>query len=493
MQKLRKVVESRPIIILYSLLLFALCLLLVNDNNFWGDECYTIRLSQMSIRDMVSATSIDAHPPLYYIFTIIGQRLCGTAGWMYHLVSVIPYAIVLVLSNTIIWKRFGAGTTYLFVTLCSVLPNALEYNVEARMYSWASLFVLCSFYFVLKILNEDSHKNYMIFALFSLLAAYTHYYALLSVAFFYVALLILAIWKKKSIKNVLITYAVTVVAYLPWVSVMFSTLVRTKDGWWLNDIEKLSDCLAFIFDVRIAPVSIAILMLTVALVMVRAIKKKDEVSTWSVIGVSAAFLTLAVGQGSSYLVRPFFLVRYLYPIAGVVWLILSVVVGKLGHDNEESAKKNDQDGLIRNASFAELKLWIPYIATALIILLCVRTDKNIITTSRGTDARCRETVSELTSGINETETQSTPMILSNSSHMNWTILDYYFPGVAHSGEIDALDANMCYYLVWEGDVSEDEKARFDANGFTPKKIFEDGVIGTTRVQVYELLKKTDAE
>ena len=489
MSRIRKAIESRPILIIYSLILFSLCLFLVNDNSFWGDECYTIRLSQMSIRDMISATSVDAHPPLYYIFTIIGQRLCGTVGWMYHVVSVVPYGIVLILANTILWKRFGAGATYLFVTLCSVLPNALEYNVEARMYSWASLFVLCSFYFVLIILEEDSLKNYLIFALFSLLAAYTHYYALLSVAFFYVALLIVAIWKKKSIKNVLITYAVTVVAYLPWVSVMFSTLIRTKDGWWLNEIEKISDCLAFIFDVRIVPVSIAILLLAVALVVVRAIKKKDEISTWSVIGLSSAFLTLAVGQGSSYLVRPFFLVRYLYPIAGVVWLILSVVVGKLGHENEESAEKDEQEGLVRNASFAELKSWIPYVATALIIILCVRTDKNIISVSRSFDARRQETVQELTSRIDEVTPWAHATILSNSIHMNWTILDYYFPGVAHSGEIDALDANMCYYLVWEGDVAEDEKARFDAQGFTPEKIFEDGVIGTTRVQVYELLRK----
>ena len=488
MQKLHKIIESRPIIILYSLILFSLCLLLINDNSFWGDECYTIRLSQMSIKDMVAATSIDAHPPLYYIFTIIGQRLCGTVGWMYHLVSVIPYGIVLILANTIIWKEFGAGTTYLLVTLYSVLPNALEYNVEARMYSWASLFVLCSFYYVLVILKDDSLKNHIMFTVFSLLAAYTHYYALLSVAFFYVALMIVAIWKKRNIKYVLITWIITIVAYLPWVSVMFSTLIRTKDGWWLNEIEKLSDCLAFIFDVRIVPVSITILLLTVALVVVRAIKKKDEISTWTVIGLSSAFLTLAVGQGSSYLVRPFFLVRYLYPIAGVVWLILSVVVGRFGHDNEESAEKDEQEGLIRNASFDELKSWIPYIATTLIIILCVRTDKNIISVSRSFDARRQETVNELTSRINEAEPQLQATILSNSTHMNWTILDYYFPGVIHSGEIDALDVNMCYYLVWEGDVSEDEKTRFEAQGYIPEKIFEDGVIGTTRVQVYELLR-----
>ena len=240
---------------------------------------------------------------------------------------------------------------------------------------------------------------------------------------------------------------------------------------------------------RIVPVSIAILLLTVTLVIVYAIKKHNIVSAWSVIGLSSAFLTLAVGLGASYLVRPFFLVRYLYPIAGVVWLILSVMIGKLCQSEEELVGTNSINDLKKNIVATEMRLCIPYIATAVLILLCVRTDKNIISASRGSDSRCIESVNDLSSRIDNQSQPGKSMILSNSVHMNWTILDYYFPGIAHSGELDTLDTNMCYYLVWEGDVSEDEKEKFDAQGFTLEKIFEDGVIGTTRVQVYELLRK----
>lgn len=470
MSKLRRLVESRPLLTAYTILLFLLCLFLVNDNSFWGDECYTIRLSQMTISDMVRATSVDAHPPLYYIFTIIGQRLFGTVGWMYHIISVIPYVVVLVLSNTVILKKFGYGTAYLLVTLYSVLPNALEFNVEARMYSWASLFVLLSFYYVLKILNDDTLKNHLIFALFSLLAAYTHYYALLSVAFFYVAILIVAIIKKRNIGNVLITYAVTVVAYLPWVSVMFTTLFRTKDGWWLDYIEKISDCLAFFFDVRNVYISVALLLLTIVLVIIHAVKKYNEISAWVIIGLSAAVLTLLVGQGASYLVRPFFLVRYLYPVSGVVWLVLSVMLG------EDDSK---------------WKSWIPYIVSATVVVLCVRTDKTIITSSRATNMRCGETVNDLNNRIDGSSSTESSIIISNNSHMNWTILDYYFPDIEHSGSTDNLDKNMCYYLVWEGNLSDEQQNVFAEQGFEADKVFTDGVIGTTRVQIYELKYRED--
>ena len=92
------------------------------------------------------------------------------------------------------------------------MKDSLIYNTEVRMYSWVALFVLLSFYFLLRILETNEDKYYIWFAIMSLCSGYTHYYGLLSVSFFYLALIIYSIFKNKEyIKKTIITSLLTVI------------------------------------------------------------------------------------------------------------------------------------------------------------------------------------------------------------------------------------------------------------------------------------------
>ena len=157
-------------------------------------------LSKMTVQEMLRATAGDVYPPLYYFFTMAAYRVFGATGWAYRLVSIIPYVIGLVLVLTVIRRRFGKGTTILMVTFMSVMSQAVTYNVEVRMYSWAALFVLLSYYALYMIILDGKVPSYVLFVLASLGAAYTHYYAMVSVAFFYLALFVMAVKKKSKRK-----------------------------------------------------------------------------------------------------------------------------------------------------------------------------------------------------------------------------------------------------------------------------------------------------
>ena len=77
---------SSWILYLYGTILFILNAIRIFDNNFWGDEAFSIALSHMNFIDMLKATATDVHPPLYYAILQIGFRLLGNHGFVYHLV-----------------------------------------------------------------------------------------------------------------------------------------------------------------------------------------------------------------------------------------------------------------------------------------------------------------------------------------------------------------------------------------------------------------------
>lgn len=204
-QKATCLTNCRVIVSIYAVILFILNFVRIFDNNFWGDEAFTTNLIANTVSVILQKTAADVHPPLYYLIVKIGYILVGNRGWMFHFISLIPCAIILLFSMTVIWNRFGKIPAIILMTLSTLSDNAVKYNVEVRMYSWGALFVLLSFYCLYLILTEESTKHYILFMLSSLAAAYTHYYCLIAVAFFYLVLLVLTFvgggWKTSQLEK----------------------------------------------------------------------------------------------------------------------------------------------------------------------------------------------------------------------------------------------------------------------------------------------------
>ena len=179
-----------------SLRLFAIKLPLrlnywrIYDNTFWVDETWSIRLARMTLPDMVKKTATDMHPPLYYMLAMAMNRLLGDNGPAYHLSALLPYVGVLFLACTEVRRQFGLGPAFLLVTMMSLMPEPLYYNVEVRMYSLGAFLVLLAYLALHRILTRNRLPEWVIFSLASLGAAYTHYYALIIVAFFYLILIV---------------------------------------------------------------------------------------------------------------------------------------------------------------------------------------------------------------------------------------------------------------------------------------------------------------
>ena len=176
----------------YAAVIFASHFMRIFDNDFWGDEAYSIGLARMGFPGMLEATASDVHPPLYYTLLIFLCRIFGDHGWVYHLAAIVPFTVVLIFAVTALYKRFGKEAAFIFMTLVGFSDNAVIYNVEVRMYCLAFMFVLLSYYSLYRCIKGEKRAE-IFFVLFSLGAAYSHYYAMLAVAFFYLALFVRAV------------------------------------------------------------------------------------------------------------------------------------------------------------------------------------------------------------------------------------------------------------------------------------------------------------
>ncbi|WP_420302227.1 glycosyltransferase family 39 protein [Blautia obeum] len=103
---------------------------------------------------MINATANDVHPPLHYFLIQLMYHIFGNKGFAYHLSGFIPYVFLLIIICSYIRKRFGMLTAFFMVTMCSLMKEAVRYNVEARMYSMGALFVLLAFLALYEIIKK---------------------------------------------------------------------------------------------------------------------------------------------------------------------------------------------------------------------------------------------------------------------------------------------------------------------------------------------------
>lgn len=469
--------------IMYTVLLFSLNFIRIFDNNFWGDEAYTIKLAVVDVPTMLRLTAADVHPPLYYLIVQVLYKVLGNHGYVFHLSALIPYGVILFLALTRIKERFGLQTSVIFITFASVLPKAVNYNIEARMYTWGGLFIVLSFLELYEILVENKGKNYICFTLASLAAAYTHYYCLISVAFFYIVLIVIAFVKRKSyMKKVIVSCVVTVIAYLPWLFVLLESFNRVSGNYWMTHVPQFKYCVAYLFDCRNYCKYVFVLIMIMACLsvilretgMTDLTEKLAECSlkkavskmtiTNNVVWLVAAFLsifgTMIVGILVSVLIRPMFITRYLYPVAYVAWLICGFAISELKN-------KNIYTGIL----------------VVFTLVVCIPEYKACYVQEKTQNLVLEDTLNR-TKEITKEDT-----ILTNIVDIDWTIADYYYPEVEQvyfeTENIPEMVKEKQYWMILSEKMDDLTYDHLENQGYIVEEIVDNGILGTNSVYIYK--------
>lgn len=194
--------------------------------NIWFDETYTLGLVNHNFIDLVKIGAADVHPLFYYVFAKFFTLFAGNSIISLRIFSILGMIVLSILGYTHIRKDFGEKTGIIYSFLSMFLPVMLLYSSEIRMYSWAAVLVTLTGIYAYRIVKKESNKkNWILFAIFSLLSAYTHYFAMMAIGIINLMLFAYTIKNKKYIKEFLITGISQIVLFIPRINSIFKTSI----------------------------------------------------------------------------------------------------------------------------------------------------------------------------------------------------------------------------------------------------------------------------
>ncbi len=320
--------------------------------NLWFDGSYSVGMANHSFEEIWTIGSHDVHPVLYYWILRIAGTLTGGGILTYRLVSIIPLAILGILGFTHIKKDFGEKVGMIFSFLVFFLPINVVYATEIRMYTWAMLFVTVMGLYAYRILKNGDIKNWSIFAIFSLMSAYTHYYGLMAAGIINAVLFIYFIVKlikskenKKEYVHNLIKFSiqaiVQIILYIPWLFAFLEQFNSVSNGFWINvNIGTLLEIFEFQFtgiiqgseniELILSSVAFGAILLIYIITLARKYKKEngkyDIKPALMAIGV---YIAIIVAAGIISIVKaPILYARYMLNVTGLFMFFMAYIMSK---------------------------------------------------------------------------------------------------------------------------------------------------------------------
>lgn len=191
------------------------------QNSLWFDEAYTVGLMQHSLPDVLRWATYDVHPHLYYILLKLFTLLFGSSLPVMRLFSALGGILFASLGYTHLRRNFGKAVGFWFSFCAIFCAQTLAYALAIRMYTWAAFFVAAAAIYAYRMTIDPAKRhNRVLFLVFALCAAYTHYFGLFAAGMMQLFLLFRAFRRKKGYLFWLVNSAILLAAYLPGLLVM---------------------------------------------------------------------------------------------------------------------------------------------------------------------------------------------------------------------------------------------------------------------------------
>lgn len=300
------------ILCILSLMILILCM----QDTINYDEYFSMQWCRLDWGALLRRLVADVHPPLYYFMLKPLFDFSKESMFLARLLSAAFGIIVLWTGSWFLDRNFGRKSTLFFIGFLFLNPFMVQKVTEIRMYMAASAFTVISGMMALHILKEPKQKNWILFVFSSLLAAYTHYYALLSMVFLYAGILLYFAFTRcrKGILDWLLCSLFTIMGYLPWLPVAFRQINSVNQDFWVTAPSSRLSPLRELFYTRIPYTEHVYLGIMVLLTVVSVFllwKKRTAEAYWSCMCCSALWGTYLLAYWYSTHIRPILLSRYL--------------------------------------------------------------------------------------------------------------------------------------------------------------------------------------
>lgn len=315
--------------------------------SLWFDESYSVAIASHPINEIWTIGSYDVHPVLYYIMLHILGIFTNGSILSYRIFSAVPLIILGILGLTHIKKDFGEKVGLIFSFLVLFMPVTFVYSSEIRMYSWGMLFITLTAIYAYRIYKSGvSKKNWVIFSIFSLAAAYIHYYGLIAAFVLNITLFLYFLINNikqrnyevkyikysKNLKYSIISAILQIILYIPWIGAFLSQYSSVSQEFWIKTIN-IVEIFDFQFtgnlDTRIYITKgiSYIFSLIMCIYMIYLFSKNFKEVKPARIAIRTYFLIILFLAIISF-ITPILYARYLLIITGIFLFALAYVMSK---------------------------------------------------------------------------------------------------------------------------------------------------------------------
>jgi uncharacterized membrane protein len=186
----------------------------------WRDEAFSVWIANGSLKDVITRTSGDFNPPLYYALLNIWMKLFGNSEIAARSLSVLFFLLFLVVVYKFSFVLFKDRHHSIFTTTFAALtPMLLYFAFELRMYSAFYFWVTLSTYFLYT-------KNRLGYVLSAAAGMYTQPF----MAFVLVShgLYLLT---TRQLKTAVINFSLVGLLFLPWVPTLLDQFRHSGPMW----------------------------------------------------------------------------------------------------------------------------------------------------------------------------------------------------------------------------------------------------------------------
>jgi len=319
----------------------------ISHESLWCDEAFSANMTDYSFFKILKTTSLDVHPPLYYIMLKIFRIVLGKSEFAFRLLSVLGAVGMICLGVGPVTRLFGNRTAITYAVITVFTPITLIMAHEARMYSLAMFTVTACALYGLLVIKENKKCDWIKYGILMLTSAYLHYFALLAVFFINIFLLTWIVFKKRELlKRYIITSGIVVLTYLPWLFFFIGQIKKVNNAFWVMPFHFFTVLLSFLqsfYYKNFFPfegviffmglLTLILVALTVVIALINTlIKKEKQKFTMSFYFIFIYISTILTAILFSITVKPILYPRYMIVCSGLLILLFSIGINNLRYN-----------------------------------------------------------------------------------------------------------------------------------------------------------------